>query len=233
MTDSDLNRKKNEQYEIEKAFVEPKRLRRSNENKILLGVCGGIAEYLDFSPVIVRFFFMLTILIGGWGIIFYFIVALFIPKKIELVAQTSPNLDEINYSNKRFIWGAVFILVGFYFIIDTYGIIQYFSFAGIPPQIFWAVAAIATGIYIFITRDLKVNCAERKMIFTRSKIDRRFMGVCGGFAKYLQVDSNLIRMIWLIISFSTLGLAILIYLIIAFYIPINQDEIIVEQTIDT
>ena len=35
-----------------------KRLTRSRKNRMIFGVCGGIAEYLDIDPVIVRLIFL-------------------------------------------------------------------------------------------------------------------------------------------------------------------------------
>lgn len=34
--------------------MEPKRLYRSRENRVLCGVCGGIAEYFNVDPVLIR-----------------------------------------------------------------------------------------------------------------------------------------------------------------------------------
>ena len=44
-----------------------KRLYRSNENKMLAGVCGGIAEYFDIDPTLVRLGWVLFCAMGGCG----------------------------------------------------------------------------------------------------------------------------------------------------------------------
>jgi len=56
-----------------------KRLCRSNVNKKLFGVCGGIAEYLNVDPTIVRLIFVLLVLFLGLSILVYFIAALIMP----------------------------------------------------------------------------------------------------------------------------------------------------------
>ncbi|MEK6951549.1 MAG: PspC domain-containing protein [Nanoarchaeota archaeon] len=59
-----------------------KRLFRSNSNKIIFGVCGGIGEYLDIDPTVIRLLWVLfTALSMGAGILVYIIAALIIPKK--------------------------------------------------------------------------------------------------------------------------------------------------------
>ena len=62
-----------------------KRLYRSNENKMLAGVCGGIAEYFDIDPTIVRLAWVLLCPLGGSGILAYIIAAIVIPRCPETV----------------------------------------------------------------------------------------------------------------------------------------------------
>ena len=55
-----------------------RKLYRSNNNKMLCGVCGGLGEYLNIDPTIVRLIWAIFIC-SGPGIIAYFIAALVIP----------------------------------------------------------------------------------------------------------------------------------------------------------
>ena len=55
-----------------------RKLYRSNNNKMLYGVCGGLGEYLNIDPTIVRLIWAIFIC-SGPGIIAYFIAALIIP----------------------------------------------------------------------------------------------------------------------------------------------------------
>ena len=60
-----------------------KKLYKSNENKMLDGVCGGIAEYFDIDPTLVRLGLILFCALGGSGILAYIIAAIVIPRKPE------------------------------------------------------------------------------------------------------------------------------------------------------
>ena len=60
-----------------------KKLYKSKTNKKLCGVCGGLAEYLDVDPTIVRLILVLSILFAGCGLLAYLIAALIIPVKPE------------------------------------------------------------------------------------------------------------------------------------------------------
>ena len=59
---------------------EKKRLTRSN-NKMIGGVCAGLAEYLDIDPTIVRIVWVLMVLFAGFGILLYIILWLNMPKQ--------------------------------------------------------------------------------------------------------------------------------------------------------
>jgi phage shock protein C len=56
-----------------------KELRRSSSNRTLAGVCGGIAEYFDIDPTVVRLGWVVFTLLGGSGLLAYIICALVIP----------------------------------------------------------------------------------------------------------------------------------------------------------
>ena len=57
-----------------------KRLYKSNQNKMIDGVCGGIAEYFGIDPTVVRLVWALFSLMGGSGILAYIIAAIIIPR---------------------------------------------------------------------------------------------------------------------------------------------------------
>lgn len=57
-----------------------KRLYKSNANKMVDGVCGGIAEYFDIDPTLVRLGWVLFCAMGGSGLLAYIIAAIVIPR---------------------------------------------------------------------------------------------------------------------------------------------------------
>lgn len=61
-----------------------KRLYKSDENKMLCGVCGGIAEYFGIDPTIVRLLWVLFCILGGSGILAYIIAAVIIPRRPDV-----------------------------------------------------------------------------------------------------------------------------------------------------
>ncbi|MBU2036925.1 PspC domain-containing protein [Patescibacteria group bacterium] len=58
-----------------------KTLHRSQGDKILAGVCGGLAEYFEVDSTIIRLLFILIVALGGSGLLIYLILWLIMPKK--------------------------------------------------------------------------------------------------------------------------------------------------------
>lgn len=62
-----------------------KRLYKIEEGKKLDGVCGGIAEYFDIDPTLVRLAWILFSAFVGSGILAYIIAAIVMPKKSDVM----------------------------------------------------------------------------------------------------------------------------------------------------
>ncbi len=58
-----------------------KRLYRSKKNRVMAGVCGGIGEYFNIDPTLIRLLWILFIFAGGSGILAYIIAWIIIPKE--------------------------------------------------------------------------------------------------------------------------------------------------------
>lgn len=62
--------------------MDQKRLYRSRTNRMLCGVCGGVGEYFNIDPTLVRLGFVLLAFWVGSGILAYFIAAVIIPDEV-------------------------------------------------------------------------------------------------------------------------------------------------------
>ena len=59
-----------------------KRLYKSSTDKKVCGVCGGIANYFDVDPTVIRLIWVIFTLVGGSGLIAYIIAAIFLPDEM-------------------------------------------------------------------------------------------------------------------------------------------------------
>ena len=60
--------------------MKDKRLYRSSTNYMICGVCGGIGEYFNIDPTLVRLAWVIFSFMGGSGILAYIIASIIIPK---------------------------------------------------------------------------------------------------------------------------------------------------------
>ncbi len=72
-----------------------KKLYRSNTDKMIGGVSGGIAEYFEIDPTIVRILFVLAVFFGGGGLIAYIILWIIVPEK----PYVFPGMQQPNQEN--------------------------------------------------------------------------------------------------------------------------------------
>lgn len=59
-----------------------KRLYKSSTDKKVCGVCGGIANYFDVDPTVIRLLWVIFTLVGGSGLIAYIIAAIIMPDEM-------------------------------------------------------------------------------------------------------------------------------------------------------
>ena len=61
--------------------MKDKKLYRSRENRMLAGVCGGIAEYLEMDPTVIRLIWVILCAFAGSGVLVYIIAAIIVPEE--------------------------------------------------------------------------------------------------------------------------------------------------------
>jgi len=79
-----------------------RKLYRSRENKILAGVCGGVGEYFQIDPVIIRLLWIVLSLVWGFGVILYIIAIFIIPPEPQ-ENHYSDNFEETSENEPRHI----------------------------------------------------------------------------------------------------------------------------------
>lgn len=130
-----------------------KRLYRSPESKVFGGVCGGLGEYLDVDPVIIR---VVTVLLAfatfptGVAILAYIVAWIIVPRRDFVVEATEKPQHES--STKKYLPGLILILIGVALLVRE----QWYWF---DWGDFWPVFLIAFGI-IFIFRGRRKKSRE-------------------------------------------------------------------------
>lgn len=76
-----------------------KRFFRNPDDKILAGVCGGVAAYFDIDPIWLRLAFVLAVFFGGSGLLVYIILWIIIPKANTVSERMQMRGEKVNISN--------------------------------------------------------------------------------------------------------------------------------------
>jgi phage shock protein C len=66
-----------------------RKLYRSRQDRMLFGVCGGLARYLVVDPTVIRLLFVLGAIVFGHGVLVYLILALLVPIEPEPSSSAS------------------------------------------------------------------------------------------------------------------------------------------------
>ena len=190
----------------ENTTLKTKRLYKSRTNKIFAGVCAGIAEYFNISPLIVRLLFALFILVGGWGVIVYILTAALLSysDSEENVAPREPSASVL--------LGILSLFAGSYLVLRNTVLSNLLNLFNLPDELIVAVMLLIFGVILFVKRDVFLPAGENEREERRGKIS----GVFEELAKYTGINITLLRMLGLIFFFLSGGFGGLVYLILFF-----------------
>jgi phage shock protein C len=136
------------------------RLTRSQTDRMLAGVCGGIAAYLGIDSVIVRLLFVLLIFASGIGIPIYLILWFIMPREDHIGNPDANILQEnfeemshtvssnVNRVGRPGVIGIILILFGVYFLFDQLNLLGWLGNGA-----FWPLVIIAFGVYMLVRRS--------------------------------------------------------------------------------
>src|SRR6266849_3435682 len=97
--------------------ISSRRLYKSRHNRIIDGVCGGVAEYFGVDPTVVRILWVLVSLLGGSGLVLYIVAMIVMPANPDHLAQPSTSSPLTAMSDRKRYWGIVLILVGVFVLM--------------------------------------------------------------------------------------------------------------------
>lgn len=120
---------------------------RSPTDKVLGGVCGGIAEYLGWDPVLVRtLWVVLTLMTSGAGLLAYLAFWLVLPVGSKVTGQVRSAAISLRGDNAKRA-AVVLIALGVLWLLSNVGIlpVMWNSLAGFMSVVFWPLVLIGAG----------------------------------------------------------------------------------------
>ncbi|MFP4514137.1 MAG: PspC domain-containing protein [Acidimicrobiales bacterium] len=95
------------------------KLRRSRTDRVIAGVCGGVAHHLGIDPVLARIVMVVLVVFGGSGLLLYLIGWIVIPSEPEGEGEPAESVLD-TAGTTRVVIGAVLIGVGFFTLVDQF-----------------------------------------------------------------------------------------------------------------
>ncbi len=140
-----------------------KKLYRSREDRMIFGVCGGMAKYFDADSTLIRVIFILLVFANGIGLVMYFIFAILIPlepgiaeeSKTEESKEFIVELKKKNRYISKIIFGIILILLGLFFVLDRYFPISFYM-RWLSIRSLWPYIIIVLGLYL-IFKNTKIK----------------------------------------------------------------------------
>lgn len=209
-----------------------KRLYRSRANRMIAGVCGGFAEYLNIDPVLVRIAWVAFTFLGGSGLLVYIIGIFIIPESPEHYTEAETREKR---NDSGLFWGSLLILVGAALLLKQFGFFYYFNIWHLPWKVIWSVILISIGIlmlYNFSSRSSKnesetaqaegTDTGHKQQLYRSN--NKMVAGVCAGLAEYFNIDPNLVRLAYALLTIASFGMGLIVYVILMIVLPQAPDS---------
>lgn len=145
---------------------------KSKTDRVIDGVCGGLAEYFGIDSLLVRLAFVALMFINGLGLILYIVLVIIMPKAESLdqppketiqenvkemgerikeagqeFGNTISKKTEEKHSNHAVWFGIFLILIGIIFLLKNLDLIKWFN-----DDLIWPFIIILIGVWLLIKR---------------------------------------------------------------------------------
>ncbi len=218
--------------------AERKRLYRSRTHRVIAGVCGGIGEYLNADPTLIRLGWIVLTLLGGSGIVIYVIAYFVIPLKPITAGDTNQPVQQ-DFTAGR-VFGILFVLLGAAILLDNLEIISFHRWWHLSWEFAFPAFLILAGLY-FLARRKKPGLTSSEpqpesetvhqtpvdagkkpsgsKTLHRSRTDKKILGICAGLAEYFDLDPTILRVAFVLFIIFSGGIGIFLYFLLYLIIP--------------
>jgi phage shock protein C len=228
-----------------------RRLTKSRTDRMIDGVCGGVAAYFGIDPTLVRVSWVLLTLLGGSGILLYFAAMILMPKEQASgmpepqTAQTppAPSAPKDKARTNTQFWGILLVGVGLFWLAGNLGMHFWHEWWGLSLSAVIPVLMILAGVaflfggreYIAATptpasdippADTPVGehaapATGSMQRLYRSRTEKKIAGVCGGIAAYLAIDPVIVRLAFVMAGIASIGFMVVVYVVLAIAVPVE------------
>lgn len=125
--------------------MRPNRLYKSRTERMIDGVCGGLAEFFKLDVTLVRIAWVLLTLLGGSGILLYLVAMFVMPVNPEPVPANAAAQARSTGANAKF-WGILLVVIGILWLLRNLDIPYYLHWWGFSWDYMLPVILIMAGV---------------------------------------------------------------------------------------
>jgi phage shock protein C len=129
----------------------PRKLYRSRRERMAFGVAGGLAQYFNIDPVLVRLAFVVLFFSGGAGLPLYIVLALVMPER-PLGEDEGLAVSAIDSARAREVLGLILAGLGAILLIGNLGWGSAFWHV-VNGNILWPLLLVGLGAFLLLRRD--------------------------------------------------------------------------------
>ena len=217
-----------------------KKLYKSRKDKMIDGICAGVADYFGLDVTLVRVLWVVAGLIHGFGLVAYVAAMVIMPRNPEHDSLTES--DKVKH-HPGYLWGVGLILLGVLILTDEWDHLYpwhyhrhwgFWDGFGFDAHLLLPVLLLTAGV-VYLIHALKKKESQptdgpqaplsERIPFRRHKTDRWIAGVLSGLAEYIHLDVVLVRIVFAALALSThLFFFVLLYVGLWVSVPESPDR---------
>ena len=209
-----------------------KQLFKSRRDKMVDGVCAGLADYFNVNVALMRLLFVVFAFVDCISVVAYITAMVLVPREpVTLTGNPEAELSEKKSAvNHGFFWGAILILIGTIMFLDTMNLFNFhffwrhFGWKFLVPAVF-----IAAGIILIVSRNRFTNSEglfskTNENAFRRVSENKKIFGVCAGVARHWNLDVSIVRIAWVLVTIVAFPVGLIAYALVGLLTADDKDQ---------
>jgi phage shock protein PspC (stress-responsive transcriptional regulator) len=141
-----------------------RRLRRRTSDRVIGGVAGGLGDYLNVDPLLIRIGFVGLMIFGGAGLVLYVIAWLLIPHEGSDESTVERLIRRIGMRSRNLVLVVLAVAAAYVILFGVFPRITDSMGFGVDPALIWALVVLVLGVLVLRREGPRAAAAEASVI---------------------------------------------------------------------
>jgi phage shock protein PspC (stress-responsive transcriptional regulator) len=141
-----------------------RRLRRRTSDRVIGGVAGGLGDYLNVDPLLIRIGFVGLMIFGGAGLVLYVIAWLLIPHEGSDESTVERLIRRIGMRSRNLVLVVLAVAAAYILLVGVLPRISDGLYIGIDPALIWALVVLVLGVLVLRRESPQPPVAEASVL---------------------------------------------------------------------